>query len=252
MLDKLAYSIELSFDIPEAEKQLAVVASERFHSVITELDLAKDHLNIMYDPFKKIENISSEALQKKRGVLNRFKQKVKENYNKVKIHSLKAIQVFNNFTSDGKAEEMQNGFKNSISDLEKQVNIFLEILDDHKSPEFKNSVIAGIDNIKKQSAQIETLVKDRIIEYIDTNILAKNWVSDTSNTLHTQIKNKLPLIKQLFEERQKALNPALNLEKRPQIVNPGNAQRIYNPTDIRNPDNTGVYPEKSSDSSGEY
>lgn len=245
MFVKLANTIEMSFEVPQSEKDIANSAVERFSAVNNALNLAKDHLNLMYDPFKKYDHISTEAIIKKRGVISRFKRQVKENYNKVKGLSLKAIQLLNYFSSDTHTLEIINAFKDVVQDVEKQVTIFMDILDNYKSPDFKNNVIAGIEGIKKQSAQAEQLIKDRIIDHIDANILAKNWVTNTGDALKIKIQDRVPLITELFNERQKALENAVSgvpeIDKRPQTLNPGNIQRIYSPTDARNGDLTGDY-----------
>lgn len=242
MFTKFANTIEMSFEVPQSEKDIAASAAERFIAVVNELGLAKDHLDIIYTPFKKHENISTDAIVKRRGIIARFKRQVKENYNKVKALSLKAIQLLNYFGTDTHTLEVINSFKDSVQDLEKQITIFMDILDNYQSPDFRNNVITAIEGAKKQSAQVEKLIKDRIIEHIDDNILAKNWVSNTGDALHLKIKDKIPLITELFNERQKALQHAIpDIQKRPQTMNPGNIQRVYYPTDERNADLTGEY-----------
>jgi hypothetical protein len=48
-------------------------------------------------------------------------------------------------------------------------------------------------------------VNDRILEHIDTNILAKNWESLVNDKYQEKVKNKTPLVVQLYKERQEAL-----------------------------------------------
>lgn len=242
MFNKLANTIELSFEVPQSEKDIAASAIERLDFVSNAIALAKDHLDIMYIPFKKYDNISEKAITERRGVISRFKNQVKENYNKVKAHAWKVIQILNYFKTDTHIMELSNSFKDTIQDLEKQVIIFMDVLDDYKSPDFKNNVVAAIDAIKKQSAQTETLIKDRIIDHIDTNILVNNWVNNTGDVLNLKIQDRVPLVTELFNERQKALENAIpDIEKRPQTLNPGNAQRMMYPTDAREADPTGEY-----------
>jgi hypothetical protein len=236
---KLAYAIEMAFEVPDVEKQVATQASERFEAVLNSLNLAKDHLDIMYEPFKRHENISPEAVVEKRGVISRYKQQVKKNYNKVKQCALFSIEKLNYFATDTHILELINSFRDSIQDVEKQVNILLDILDDYESPDFRNNVIAGIEGVKKQSAQVDKLIRDRIIDHIDTNILAKNWMTNTGDELQMKIKNRIPVITQLYNERQEALEAAQpaampQTNKRPQTMNPGNTQRVYYPNDLRN------------------
>ena len=66
-------------------------------------------------------------------------------------------------------------------------------------------MISTIDSLKKQMNQIEQLIRDRILEHIDSNILAKNWAKDISKGDGEPIEERVPLVVQLFRERQKAL-----------------------------------------------
>ncbi len=238
-LTKLAEAIEMAFNIPDTEKEVAEQALKQFEAILNSLNLAKDHLDIIYEPFKQHENISPKVIVEKRGVINRYKQQIKKNYNKVKQSALLAIEKLNYFAIDTHILELINSFKDSIQDLEKQVNILLDILDDYESADFRETLLASIENIKKQSVQIDKLIRDRIINHIDTNILAKNWMTNMSNELKMKINDKIPLVTQLFNERQEALEGAVvpQINKRPQTMNPSDTQRMYYPNDMRN---TGI------------
>lgn len=200
MIKKIASTIEMSFDIPESEKQEAQAASEEFKKVISVLDLAKQHLNLMYEPFKNAEAISPEDLNEFRGAIHKYKEQIKENFNKVKAVSFLSIMRLNYFGTDTHITELINSFRDSIGDVEKQINILLRILDDLRSNEFKDNFISGIEAVRKACFEVEKLIKERIIDYIDSNILAKDWMANTGT-----IKDRVPYITQLFEERQKAL-----------------------------------------------
>lgn len=200
MIKKIANTIEMSFDIPESEKKEAQAATEEFKKVISSLEVAKRHLNLMYEPFKNAESVSPDALTEFRGAIHKYKEQIKENFNNVKVSAFSSIMKLNYFATDTHITELINSFRDSIGDVEKQVNILLRILDDLGSEEFRDNVVSGIEAIRKASFEVEKLIKERIIDYIDSNILAKDWMTDTGI-----IKNRVPYITQLFEERQKAL-----------------------------------------------
>jgi hypothetical protein len=44
-----------------------------------------------------------------------------------------------------------------------------------------------------------------VIQHIDDNILAKDWSSELSNKFEQEVDKKIPLVTQLYEERQRAL-----------------------------------------------
>jgi len=228
MLNKLANSIEMSFDISDSEKKLAEDAINLVLKVVNLLSLAKDHLDIMYNPFKKNNSVSTESLIRSRGKLNIYKQQVKKNFEEVKLVSFYAVTKLNNFKTDNHILELINSFKDSMSSLEKQVVIFLDILDDFKSEEFRDSVLAAIESIRKEILDLNNLVKDRIVTHIDENIIGKDWTSSIDNKLKDKVKEEVPLIIQLTKERNEVAMP--QLQKSPQELNAGNIQKIYYPT----------------------
>lgn len=243
MLTKLAYAVEMSFDVPDSEKEIGEFASQLFEEVINSINLAKDHLDIIYNPFKRHENISTEAIAKRRGKIDIYKNKTKDNFEKVKFIAFKAIDKLNYFSSDTHTMEMINSFRDAIGALEKQVVILLDVLDNYRSPDFRDNVLKSIEAVRKEAYDIEKLIKDRIVPHIDTNILARDWISNTSNQLQTKIQDRIPIITELFNQRQKALEQgnttAVDIHKRPQSLNPSDNQRIYYPSDLRNATEVG-------------
>jgi hypothetical protein len=71
------------------------------------------------------------------------------------------------------------------------------------SPDFAPGIVPSIDAIRKQVNQIRQLVTDRILDHIDSNILAKNWASEFKDA--EKVQERVPLVVQLFRERQEAL-----------------------------------------------
>ena len=117
-LKKIANSIEMSFEIPEAEKDIAEEAKIRFEAVIKTLRDNIEHLDIIYEPFKRHESVSTKSLVDKRGLLNRYKQKVKSNFNETKTVALLAIRKLDYFASgDISIQEIINSFIDSIEDV---------------------------------------------------------------------------------------------------------------------------------------
>jgi len=62
MIYKLAATLDMSFRIPDTEKKVAKTAVENFFSTINSISIAKDHLDILYGPFKKAQAISTDGL----------------------------------------------------------------------------------------------------------------------------------------------------------------------------------------------
>lgn len=205
MINKIASTIEMSFDIPESEQKEAQLAIDAFEEVVTSLDYAKDHLNIIYEPFKKSQDLSPDAVWEFRGAIRRYKDQIKENYNKVMIYAFKALLKFNTFSSDSHVMELINAFKDSVNDVEDQTQILLDVLDDLKNPDFRNNVISAVESVREKSYEVEKIIEERIKDFVDSNILTRDWTSSISNDLKIKVKEKVPYITQLFNERQQAL-----------------------------------------------
>ncbi len=205
MIKKLAEAIQMSFEVPKVEREMAIAVVKHFEHVEVILDNANNHLDVLYNPFKKHPNISSDLLHEKRGLLNRFVQQSKDNFEEVKRRSLLAIQKISYFDSDTAIYDMMEAFRNSIQELEKLIVEVYDLLEDYRAEDFVSKLITAIDSVRTQIVEVENLIKDRIIDYIDTNILVKNWMTDKGEELNLSIQQKTPAMVSLFEEQRKAL-----------------------------------------------
>ena len=235
-LRKIADSIQMSFDIPEIDKEKANDAKIRFEAVLKRLHDSIEHLDIIYDPFKRHEVVSTKSLINRRGLLNRYKQKVKNNFNILKTVALLAIRKLNNFaTGDADIQEVINSFVDSVEDVEKLVNEFLHLMGDYESKTFKKDILSIIDAIRGQANKLELLINDRVIEYIDTHLLSNNWMNAKTDELNLNIRKTQPLITELFDERQRALRPGSfpTTTKQQQSLNVSDANKMHYPDYIR-------------------
>jgi transcriptional regulator of heat shock response len=202
---KKSYAIQMSFTIPDSERRIAEKAEEQFERLISRLKLVMEHLDFIYLPFYRHENIDPEELSNYRAVLRDYRDEVKKNFEQVLYESDQAMILMGQFASDTATEEMMKSFDDITRELKRQVNIFLTLFTNITSPDFRNYLLASIDSIRKQVNQFKQLINDRILEHIDTNILAKNWMSDLANKYEGQVRQRIPLTVELFQERQRAL-----------------------------------------------
>lgn len=204
-LEKIASIIEMSFEIPEAEKKEAQLACQYLEQVINAIDHATDHLDIIYQPFKQAPQLSPEAVWEYRGAIRRYKEKINENFSKVKVISLYALNHLNLFSSDTHILEINNSFRDSVEELSEKVESLLDVLDQMKDVNYKDIVIQAIEAVRQAGDKTEILIKERALDFINSNILVKNWTTDLSQDLKLELKKKEPYISQLFKERQDAL-----------------------------------------------
>ena len=236
MIKKIADAINMSFEIPSSEKEVAESAVEYLEAAANQLRFAEDHLDIMYQIFNKHDDIPTESIVKNRGIIDKYKEKVKENYNSFKKSSYIALGKLNHFAVDTQITELLSSFQESMKEVENEVNNLLKILGKHKLPNFKANSLAAIDNIKKQGKQVANLIKDRIIEHINTNIIAETWASTTSKDLNMVVEEKVPHLIQLYKDRgkEKGKGNKIPVEPtQPQALNPSDAQSVWTPTHTR-------------------
>lgn len=203
---KRAYATQMSFNVPDSERRVAEQASESFEELVGLLRSTMNHLSIIYEPFKKHEKLEPKEVVEYRVALRRYRDRIKENFNEVLKKANNCVKLMAEFSTDTQTVEMMNSFIGNVEDMKKQANNLLSVFSDISSAEFRNGIVAGVEGVKKQTLQLKQLVNDRILNHIDTNILAKNWVNNVTDQYQQKIYNKTPLIVQLFEERQKALS----------------------------------------------
>jgi len=196
----------MTYQISDNEKDLAEKAMRWFNHCLKLLERCDDHLNLLYNPFKKSPDITVEKIFQRRAMLRVYRDKVAKNFNKFKRAAFKAYVIMQPFTSDTQTEKLIKSFVASIEDIEIQVNRFVDLFSDLQSEDFSKAVISAIDNIKKEIVQLKQIVDERIKEHLQTNILARNWVDNVSNELQEKVEKKSPLVMQLVEERMKLLD----------------------------------------------
>jgi len=205
MFERNAYGVQMSFDVPDAERRIAEKAEEQFEELSSKLKLAMEHLDYMYIPFKTHNATDSSQLVENQVMFTRFKVRAKRNFDRIRKKAKYCLALMSEFRTDTATEEMMKSFVANIESVERQVNTFLSLFSNLNSPDFRDNVISTIDAIRKTVSQLRQMINDRILDHIDTNILAKNWISEFTGDAENRIKEKTPLLIELYKERQKAI-----------------------------------------------
>lgn len=213
MITKKAVGIQMSYEVSDDEKSRAEKLMMAIDFTIKSLRSCDDHLNIMYTPFTNNPNVSTEDVFKYRDALRRYRDEAVKNFNEFKKIAFRCYVLMNKFTPDTQVVKLIKSFTMSISDIEKQVNIFAEAFDDLQAKDFVVILTKCINNIKKEVSQFKQILEDRIKTHIQDNILARNWVDTVSNTLQEKIEEKIPFTVQLVKERNESINNENNEKK---------------------------------------
>lgn len=207
-MQKFAYPAMMSYEVSAPEKQQAEKAMRWFDFCLALFEQCDDHLNLIYNPFKKNENIAPDKIFERRAMLRGYRDEVIKKFNKLKTACFKAYATVQMFTSDTEIEKLMNSFVASVEDIEIQVNRLVDLFSDLKNPDFVKGVISGIDHIKKEKAQFDQLIDERLKNHIKTNILNRNWVDNVSTELKQTVEKRSPLALRLVEQRQQMLDRA--------------------------------------------
>lgn len=204
------YAIQLSYEIPSEEKDKAIKIINYLDFLLKQIKYCDDHLDLIYIPFKDSQEIPPDQIFKVRAALRRYRDKVAENFNNLKIYAFKIFALMQFFASDTQMSKLIKSFVIAIEDIEKQVNRFLDIFSNLDTKDFSKNVVKGAESIKKELAEIKQILEDRIKNHIETNILARNWVDNISKELQKKVEDKIPLSVSLVNDRNEKLNNTHN------------------------------------------
>jgi|SRR5271166_446078 len=206
---KKSYSVQMSYEVSDSEKQQAEQALLCFKAAEKLLMQASDHLNIMKTPFKDNSDMTSEDVMKARAVIRRFRDKAIDFFDEFKKSAFQCVNLMQTFATDTQTLKLIKSFITAIDELETQVNLFSDLFNDLQAKDFSKDVVTHMETIQKQCDEIDQIIDERIKTHIQTNILATSWVDSISNDLQMKIEQKTPLILDLFNKRQDQLNDAI-------------------------------------------
>lgn len=209
MIKKKAYSVQMSYEVTDAEKRRAEEALMCFESSLQALRQASDHLDIMKTPFKDNPEMNPDEVMKARAAIRRFRDKSIDLFNHFKEQAFRCVNSMQTFASDTQSVKLMKSMITSVDELEVDVNNFSEVFDDLQSKDFAKNVVSAIQNVQEQCDDIEEIIDERIKPHIQNNILATSWVDSVSQDLQMNIEKQTPLVMDLYNQRQEQLNDAI-------------------------------------------
>jgi hypothetical protein len=203
IMKRKLYAVDLTYQVPDAEKDKATKIIVYLDHLLKIMKFCGDHLDLIYTPFKDTPTITPEQTFAARAALRRYRDKVVDNFNIFKRQAFKCFVLLQPFSIDTQILKISKSFVLSISDIEKQVNRFVDVFTNLESKDFGQTIVKAIENIKKELAQLEQIIEDRMKDNIQNNILSRNWVDTVSDELQKKVEKRIPLSIQLVEERNK-------------------------------------------------
>jgi len=203
------YAIDMTYNVTDAEKQEAKRALVCFNRAIKLLDVASEHLNILKTPFKDNPDIKPEEIMAVRVSMRDFRDKSVDNFNIFKKIAFRCVHIMQNFSSDTQIVKLMKSFISSIDDLESKVNEFVDLFSDLESKEFSKDIVIKIEEIQEECEDLEEMVRSRIVDHVQSNILSTSWVDSVSKDLQMKVEKHVPLIMELSKKRMDQLNESL-------------------------------------------
>lgn len=204
--NKLASVIEMSFNITDSEKKIAAEVSEDFEEIKALLEQTEQHItNVLLQPLEKAPQLSTKIIDKYKGIFNRIRGKVEENYQDIKKKAFLASNKLQNFATDTDLKEILDAFENSMEEFEQNIDLLLQNLQDYDSSEYKDNLINKIIDLQKNIKELIEIIEERILIFLKENILGTTWSSDVAKELSNQLQESVPLLDKLYHERQQML-----------------------------------------------
>jgi hypothetical protein len=203
VVNKKIYAAYMTYDVPSKEKDQASKVLIYLDYLLKAMKMCSEHLDLIHTPFKDNTDINPEQIFAARAALRRYRDKVVENFNGLKTRAFKVFVIMQPFSVDTQVLKLTKSFVLAVSDIEKQVNRFVDLFSNLESKDFATLIVKSVENIMKEMAQLEQIIEDRMKSHIQKNILARNWVDDISGKLQEKVEQKVPLSIQLVEDRNK-------------------------------------------------
>ena len=212
---KVAENVEMSLSIPEEELEQAKVLVDLLKLLVRRLDNFNNYLDHLYNPFKDHKSVSEESVIKYRGTLWRYTEEIikdfgddKDTSKKLSSWSIKKIALvcasrLQRFSSDTQISKLLTTFTDDISNIESTVENMVKVIRNYETATYKDNVVKSMESVKREVVELSKIIEERIIDYVNTNILAKNWVEDFGEDFGIKTENKDPYIVRLYKERQK-------------------------------------------------
>lgn len=175
MLNKSA--VQLIRDIPESDKKIGVKCVRILRLTATLLDKAQDNANVMFSSFEEFPDTSEDKIWSERVYLRKMRDGVIDLFQDFEKPAAMFIKESELFTSDSDFNKLVKSFVSDVAELKKLINDFQELYDNMKDKDFVKNITNVLKGIVSQCRQIKTLIKDRMIIDIKTNILGEDWYS---------------------------------------------------------------------------
>jgi len=198
---KRSYHIQMTYDISDTEIMYAEEAIQAFTYLLKGIERFNSHLDKLAVPFKTNQEVPAEQVWDARSTFRDYRDNAQNYLDIIKKLAFACVKIMNNFMSDTQVEKIMKSFNMSIDDVTKQFGRFKRLFKNLQAEDFIANCVKAIDAIKKEVAQLNQIIEERIQKYIETDILAKSWM-DNAGDLDLELEDKVPFDQELLEAQK--------------------------------------------------
>jgi hypothetical protein len=188
---KNAVTQQLSYEIPKSEKKLIKSCIDQLQELMdSEISIYSNQLDVMYKSFKDHTGIKPEQADKIQNYLDMYLEKLDDYLKNLKVKALKCIEILQKFQSDTDILSMLKSLDELLDNLKLYQDMLSKTIKEEKSEDFQQNAIKCLESIKKEIAQLKQLITERIMTYLNKNILGNNWSSDVKEDIVDDIKEQ--------------------------------------------------------------
>ena len=188
---KNAVNQQLSYEIPVSEKKAISNCIDLLEKLLhLEVSIYSNHLDTMYKPFKDYSGVTPEQVDKNKEYFLMYLDKLNDYLKNLKIKTLKSIEILQKFKSDTDILSMLKSLDDILDNLKLYQDTLTKLIKEEKSEDFQKNIVKCLEAGKKEIAQLKQLITERIITYLNKNILGNNWSSDIKEDIIKDIKEQ--------------------------------------------------------------
>jgi len=172
-----AWQTPRSIPFSEEEKQAAKSALSAFGGFLQRLWAAQQHSERLMDILSKTPDAAPEQLFSIRHLIRRFRDEVRQHFTTLLPVFSNAISTLNPFVKDTDTGRMRDGLIDTMQQLSGVVEAYMEAFEDFNAPDQIQRLKTLFQKIKQISQGIESVIKGRLRDHFEKNILKRQKIS---------------------------------------------------------------------------
>lgn len=154
---------------------------------------AQQHSERLMDVLNKAPDTPPEQLFSIRHLIRKFRDEVRQHFTQLIPVFSAAITTLNPFAKDTDTAAIRESLIDAMQQLSEVIETYMETFEDFNAPDQIQRLKALFQKVKQLSQSIEAVIKGRLRDHFEKNILRRQRISD----LHNGIRRRARLVAML-------------------------------------------------------